>query len=329
MMEASDHVLQVEKLVAGFATRSGYLRAVDGISFHVDRGESVALVGESGSGKSVTALSIMRLLSPPGRILGGEVRFHGENLLSLPEKEMRAHRGNDIAMIFQEPMTSLNPVFTIGAQVVEALRVHRDLSKKDAWSRAGELLDLVAIPDPGRRLHEYPHQLSGGMRQRTMIAMALACDPEILIADEPTTALDVTIQAQILELLADLREKLGLAILLITHDLGIVAGFCSRALVMYAGKIVEESPVEPLFVSPAHPYTRGLLASVPRLRGIEERLEAIPGTVPQIDSLPSGCRFHPRCGDVMDVCRRSDPPAYAVGPGRTARCYLHEERSER
>jgi oligopeptide/dipeptide ABC transporter ATP-binding protein len=288
----------------------------------------LALVGESGCGKSVTAMSIMRLVAPPGRITAGEVRFKGRNLAELSEREMCTVRGNDIAMVFQEPMTSLNPVFKIGAQVAEAVRIHRPMSKKAAWKRAGEMLELVSIPDPVKRLDDYPHQLSGGMRQRVMIAMALSCDPELLIADEPTTALDVTIQAQIMELLASLQQRLGLAILLITHDLGVVAEFCERVIVMYTGRVVEESSVRDLFANPAHPYTRGLLKSLPSVGGGDRRLPTIKGMVPSISNLPPGCKFNPRCPDVMDICLGNEPARMVVSPGHDARCYLHGDQAD-
>jgi oligopeptide/dipeptide ABC transporter ATP-binding protein len=296
----------------------------------VRRGEALALVGESGCGKSVTAMSIMRLVASPGRITGGEIHFKGKNLADIPEREMRNVRGNDIAMVFQEPMTSLNPVFKIGAQVAEAIRIHRKVSKKEAWRQAGEMLELVSIPDPVKRLDDYPHQLSGGMRQRVMIAMALSCDPELLIADEPTTALDVTIQAQIMELLASLQERLGLAILLITHDLGVVAEFCERVIVMYTGRIVEEASVDDLFANPAHPYTRGLLASLPSVTkvGGTQRLPTIKGMVPSINNLPHGCKFNPRCPDVMEICYGNEPALMKVGEGHTARCYLHGDEAD-
>jgi len=318
-------LLDVRELVTGFATESGFVRAVDGISFSIEEGEALAMVGESGCGKSLTAMSIMRLIDPPGRIVGGEIRFRGENLLDLPPKAMRTYRGRRIAMIFQEPMTSLNPVFTIGDQVSEAIRIHQKLSKKDALSRAAEMLELVAIPDPVKRLRDYPHQLSGGMRQRVMIAMALSCEPELLIADEPTTALDVTIQAQIMEILGDLQKKMRLAVLLITHDLGVVAEFCRRALVMYTGRIVEEAPVEALFRDPRHPYTKGLLASLPRLDGDPDaKLETIPGNVPSIGRLPLGCRFSTRCPSVMEICREKEPEHFAVDGDRRSRCWLED-----
>ncbi|MCM2317612.1 MAG: ABC transporter ATP-binding protein [Thermoanaerobaculia bacterium] len=321
-------VLDVRNLRVTFDTDDGRVRAVDGASFSIAKGEALALVGESGCGKSVTALSILRLLSRPGRIEGGEIRYRGRDLLSLDESEMRGFRGNRIAMIFQEPMTSLNPVMKIGDQVGEPLRIHRGASRAEARARAVELLDLVSIPDAASRVDDYPHQLSGGMRQRVMIAMALACEPELLIADEPTTALDVTIQAGILELLASLRERLGLSILLITHNLGIVAEFCERAVVMYTGRIVEEAPVEQLFRDPKHPYTRGLLASLPRLSSGASRLSTIPGVVPDIRRLPAGCAFAPRCGDVMEQCHAAVPALMQTGGESRARCFLYGDARE-
>jgi peptide/nickel transport system ATP-binding protein len=325
-------VIEVRDLTVGFGRPGAEHLAVDRVSFCVRRGEAVALVGESGCGKSVTALSILKLITPPGRILGGAILHHGTDLLSLAEREVRKRRGNDISMVFQEPMASLNPVMKIGDQIAEPLRVHRGMRKKDAWARAAELLELVSIPDPRRRLDDYPHQMSGGMRQRVMIAMALACDPELLVADEPTTALDVTIQAQILELLDDLRRRLDLAVLLITHDLGVVAEFCERVLVMYAGRIVEEASVRELFALPRHPYTRGLLASLPVLSGGEgqSRLRAIPGMVPDIRSLPAGCAFHPRCADVMQRCRGEVPALMSPDGSSPAhvRCFLYGDDVE-
>jgi peptide/nickel transport system ATP-binding protein len=278
----------------------------------------------------VTAMSIMRLVASPGRITGGEIRFKGRDLAAISDNEMRHVRGNDIAMVFQEPMTSLNPVFKIGVQVAEAIRIHRKVGKKEAWKQAGDMLELVSIPDPHKRLDDYPHQLSGGMRQRVMIAMALSCDPELLIADEPTTALDVTIQAQIMELLADLQKRLGLAILLITHDLGVVAEFCERVVVMYTGRVVEEAPVRSLFANPAHPYTRGLLASLPSVTKADrtQRLPTIKGMVPPISALPAGCKFNPRCPDVMPICLGNEPARMIVGEGHDARCYLHGEQAD-
>ncbi|HVT04498.1 MAG TPA: ABC transporter ATP-binding protein [Thermoanaerobaculia bacterium] len=324
-------LLEVRNLTTSFPTEEGEVKAVDRVSFSIKRGEALAVVGESGCGKSVTAMSIMRLLVKPGRISGGEILFRGKNLLSLSENEMRKHRGNDIAMIFQEPMTSLNPVMKIGRQVAEAIRVHRDVSKKEAWKIAGEMLELVAISDPVKRLDDYPHQLSGGMRQRVMIAMALSCNPELLIADEPTTALDVTIQAQIMEILGRLQKQLGLAVLLITHDLGVVAEFCERVIVMYTGRIVEEAPVDELFRNPSHPYTRGLLASLPNLDqdiNRPSRLATIKGMVPSPLSLPPGCKFNPRCPDVMDICLGNEPARIGVGEKHDARCYLYGNEAD-
>ena len=326
-------LLEVKNLRTTFFTADGAVDAVDNVSFNVRRGEAVALVGESGCGKSVTAMSIMRLVATPGKITAGEIRFKGRDLVALSEKQMRDVRGNDIAMVFQEPMTSLNPVFRIGAQVAEAIRIHRKVGKKEAWKQAGDMLDLVSIPDPHKRLYDYPHQLSGGMRQRVMIAIALSCDPELLIADEPTTALDVTIQAQIMELLTGLQKKLGLAVLLITHDLGVVAEFCERVVVMYTGRVVEEAPVRDLFANPAHPYTRGLLKSLPSVTAVSTpnartRLATIEGMVPPLTNLPQGCKFNPRCPDVMDICLGNEPALMPVGPGQSARCYLHGDEAD-
>ncbi len=301
---------------------------MEGVSFYLDRGELLGLVGESGCGKSITALSIMRLVAPPGKIVAGEILFEGRNLLEFSKAEMRDVRGNDIAMIFQDPMTSLNPVFTVGEQIAEALRLHRRLSRKDARAAAVAAMKEVSIPDPALRADDYPHQLSGGMRQRVMIAMALACDPKVLIADEPTTALDVTIQAQILELLNELRRTRELAVLLITHDLGVVAEVADRVAVMYTGKIVEESPVEELFARPKHPYTEGLLRSVPKLTAKDvikaERLQTIEGTVPRATALPPGCHFEPRCPYRMPRCREGEIPLYPAGEAVTVRCVLFD-----
>ncbi|PYS91211.1 MAG: peptide ABC transporter ATP-binding protein [Acidobacteria bacterium] len=323
------HLLEVKNLQTHFQTRAGLVRAVDGVSFQLDRGELLGLVGESGCGKSVTALSLLRLVAPPGRIVGGEVLFEGRDLLKLSESEMRAIRGDDIAMIFQDPMTSLNPVYTVGEQIAEALRLHRKLSRKQAKAAAIEAMREVAIPDPGRRADDYPHQLSGGMRQRVMIAMALACDPKLLIADEPTTALDVTIQAQILELLDGLRKTRELAVLLITHDLGVVAEVADRVAVMYTGRIVEESPVAELFARPKHPYTEGLLRSVPKLTAAEaqkvERLQTIEGTVPKLTALPAGCHFAPRCPHRMPRCTTGERiPFYELAGDVRVRCVLYD-----
>lgn len=328
----SDPVLSVEHLTAGFEMGGRFVAAVNNVSFHVDAGETLCLVGESGSGKSVTALSIIRLLQPPGRIASASIRLKGRELMSLDERQMERVRGAEIGFIFQEPMTALNPVFTVGAQIEETLRVHGQATRRTARSRAAELLDAVSIPEPARRLDEYPHQLSGGLRQRALIAMALACDPVLLIADEPTTALDVTIQAQILELLRDLQQRLGLALLLITHDLGVVAEMAHRVAVMYAGRIVEHASVRVLFADPRHPYTRGLLASIPG-GAPGTRLRAIQGTVPPLGALPPGCSFITRCPDRFEPCpaahpgdtvvtveRRDRPPEEAL---HTVKCYLH------
>ncbi len=325
--------LEVEGLQTYFYTRQGIVKAVDGLSFNLRKGETLGIVGESGCGKSITALSVMRLIpDPPGRIVGGKVSMDGRNLLDLDESEMRAIRGNDISMIFQEPMTSLNPVLTIGYQIAEALILHQDLSKAQALDRAVEMLDLVKIPEPAQRAKEYPHQLSGGMRQRAMIAMALACNPKVLIADEPTTALDVTIQAQILDLILRLQEQLGTAVILITHDLGVVAETAQRVIVMYAGRKVEEADVEPLFAEPMHPYTHGLMASVPHLdiikgndQVVTERLEEIPGIVPPLNDLPPGCAFAPRCKFADDRCALEYPVYEEKRPGHWAACW-HSNR---
>ena len=327
-MAVSTHLLEVNNLQTHFPTRSGLVRAVDGVSFHLDRGELLGLVGESGCGKSITALSVMRLIAPPGKIVKGEILFEGKDLLRLSDSEMRQMRGDDIAMIFQDPMTSLNPVYTVGEQIAEALRLHRKMSRKQARQATIEAMREVAIPDPARRLDDYPHQLSGGMRQRVMIAMALACNPKLLIADEPTTALDVTIQAQILELLDDLRKQRELAVLLITHDLGVVAEVADRVAVMYTGRIVEESPVDELFARPKHPYTEGLLRSVPKLTSEHvvkrERLETIEGTVPRPTDLPPGCHFAPRCPHRMPRCTQEEIPLYQLEGGVEVRCVLYD-----
>ncbi len=316
-------MLEVSHLTTVFDLSSGPAAAVDDVSFDVRAGETVGLVGESGSGKSVTALSIIRLVQPPGRIAGGSIRFKGRDLLTLSESEMREVRGAEIALIFQEPMTALNPVFTIGDQVAEALLVHRRATRRDAPARVVELLKAVRIPDPVARARDYPHQLSGGMRQRVLIAMAIACKPSLVIADEPTTALDVTIQAQILDLLREMKSTFNLSLLLITHDLGVIAGTADRVAVMYAGRIVEHGPVREIFRNPRHPYTRGLLASMPGgVRG--QRLRAIDGAVPVLGAFPPGCAFHPRCPDRFDPCSVAPPPEYGAGEAHGARCYLLE-----
>ena len=319
-------LLEVRELHTEFRTGAGVVRAVDGISYTVEAGETVAIVGESGSGKSVEALSIMRLIpNPPGRIVSGEVLFDGRDLRKLPEEEMRSVRGRDIGMVFQEPMTSLNPVLTIGRQITETLEQHQGASREDADKRAIELLEMVGIADSRRRLRQYPHQLSGGMRQRVMIAVALACNPKLIIADEPTTALDVTIQAQILELMHEMKDKFGMAIMLITHAMGVVAETCQRVTVMYAGKVVEEAPVEALFGNPRHPYTQGLIRSIPRIdRAVsrQARLESIQGTVPSLLNPPAGCRFAARCKYAMDICTQGIPPLKEVAPGHRVACVL-------
>ncbi|NNK08556.1 MAG: ABC transporter ATP-binding protein [Myxococcales bacterium] len=304
----TEPLLSLRHLVTAFETDEGYLRAVDDVSFDVFPGKTLGIVGESGCGKSVTSLSIMRLVpSPPGVIESGEALFDGRDLLRIPESEMRSLRGNEISMIFQEPMTSLNPVYTVGAQIIEAIRLHQSVSRRAAKARAVELLDLVGIPAPAERIDSYPHTLSGGMRQRAMIAMALSCEPRLLIADEPTTALDVTIQAQILDLLRSLQRDFGMSIVFITHDLGVMAEFAHEIAVMYAGKIVEHAETRALFRTPKHPYTKGLLRSLPSVRNRGERLPTIRGVVPDLRELPSGCRFQDRCDFVTDVCRVEEP----------------------
>jgi peptide/nickel transport system ATP-binding protein len=327
------HLLEVTNLQTHFPTKAGIVKSVNDVSFYIDEGELLGLVGESGCGKSITALSVMRLIAPPGKIVGGSIKFKGEELTTVSNARMREIRGDDISMIFQDPMTSLNPVYTVGEQIAEALRLHRNLNKKDAWDAAIEAMKEVAIPDPSRRVKDYPHQLSGGMRQRVMIAMSLACNPELLIADEPTTALDVTIQAQILELLNELRTTRKLAVLLITHDLGVVAEVADRVCVMYTGKIVEESSVEEIFEYPKHPYTRGLLKSVPKLSAhtVEKvsRLQTIEGTVPSPTALPDGCHFAPRCEYRMEKCTHGTIPLYELENNVKVRCVLYENEREK
>jgi len=318
-------LLRVENLRTYFHTPGGLARAVDGVSFSMARGETVGVVGESGCGKSVTALSLLRLVQPPGRIEeGSRIWFEGRDLMTLAPEEIRQVRGNRIAMVFQEPMTALNPVFTVGDQIAEVARVHDGASRRAAWERAIEMLSLVGIPSPRERASHYPHQLSGGMRQRVLIAMALVMNPALLIADEPTTALDVTIQAQILELLARVQAQFGTAILLITHDLGVVAEAATRVLVMYGGQVVEEAPVRTLFAAPAHPYTRGLMQAMPRVGMARERLVTIPGSVPPPTAWPTGCRFRDRCGSAFDRCAREAPTLVALDAAHAARCHLAE-----
>lgn len=321
-------LLEIKNLRTSFLVGDREVAAVDGVNLQINRGQTVGLVGESGSGKSITALSILRLVPPPGRIAEGEIIFEGVDLLKVSEQQMRHVRGNEISMVFQEPMTSLNPVYTIGDQIIEAVVLHQQKTRKQAVAETISLLRLVGIPSPERRMNNYPHELSGGLQQRAMIAMALACRPKLLIADEPTTALDVTIQAQILELLKRLRDELGMAILLITHAMGVVAEMAERVAVMYAGKVVEEAPVSALFHEPLHPYTRGLLESIPRLDATRERLHAIDGVVPSLGNMPAGCRFHPRCPLAQDRCREAEPPLIDMGGGRQVACWLHAAHGE-
>ena len=322
-------LLEVKGLKTYFYTDEGVVPAVDGVSFSIDEGETLGIVGESGCGKSITALSIMRLLqTPPGKIAGGEILFKGEDLLQKKESEMERIRGNEISMIFQEPMTSLNPVCTCGYQIAEVIRLHRKLDRKQAMEKAVDMLRLVGIPDPQRRSNEYPHQMSGGMRQRVMIAIALACQPKLLIADEPTTALDVTIQAQILELIKSLKNEMDMSMMMITHDLGVVAGIADKVAVMYAGKIVEQGNVISLFKNPQHPYTKGLLASIPRLNQKKEKLHVIQGMVPNPHQMPQGCRFHPRCEYKQDICLKEQPPIMQTDEGHQVACWLCQKASD-
>jgi oligopeptide/dipeptide ABC transporter ATP-binding protein len=327
-MSINKPLLEVKNLKTYFYTEDGVVRAVDGVSFDVYPGEVLGLVGESGCGKSVTSLSIMRLISKPGRVDAGEILLDGENLLDLPENEMIKVRGNRISMIFQQPQTALNPVFKVGDQLAEVLNVHQELGKEKGSVRAIQLLKMVGVPDPERRAEAYPHELSGGMAQRVMIAMALACVPELLIADEPTTALDVTIQAQILDLMRDLRREMGTSVILITHDLGVVAEMAERVAVMYAGEIVEQADVNSLFDEPLHPYTQGLIGSIPVLGQIKDKLDVIPGSVPNLVNLPEGCRFAPRCQarfkHTLSICTEIKPELEEVKPGHLVRCWLYE-----
>jgi len=327
----SGPLLDVHALHVSFPAGGGAIaRAVDGVSFTIAHGETVCLVGESGCGKSVTALSLLRLVPPPGRIDSGSgIHFDGLDLLTLPDEQLRRIRGNRMAMIFQEPMTALNPVLTVGDQIAEVVRVHTKASRREAWESAVAMLTLVGIADPAVRAKQYPHELSGGMRQRVMIAMALILEPQLVIADEPTTALDVTIQAQILELLRELKARTGMALLLITHDLGVVAEMASRVIVMYAGRVVEEAPVEALFANASHPYTEGLLAAIPRLGADQSRLTTIPGTVPPPTEWPTGCRFRERCAYAFDRCVTEEPALVQVGSAHRARCHLVQEPERR
>ncbi len=315
-------LLEVDDLRISFRSDGHKLAAVDGVSFQVATGETVGIVGESGSGKSLTALAIMGLLPTVGVEMAGHIRYDGQDLGKLPEAARERLRGNAMAMIFQEPATALNPVFTVGEQIAEVFMQHRRMPRREALERAVEMLKLVGIPAPERRLHDYPHQMSGGMRQRVMISMALACEPKLLIADEPTTALDVTIQAQVLHLLRELKDRLNLSVILITHSLGVVAEFADRAIVMYGGRVVEDAPTAELFEAPLHPYTKGLLASIPPIDDEIERLHAIPGAVPPLKDMPSGCRFHPRCAAAVERCRQADPALLGMGPRRRVACHL-------
>lgn len=320
-------LLEVKNLQTHFTTKRGTSKAVDGIDFKLHKGETLGIVGESGCGKSITSLSILRLIpSPPGKIAGGEILFKGRNLVELPESEMRKLRGNEISMIFQEPMTSLNPVLPVGEQIAEAIRLHQKLSKKEAAKQAVEMLRVVGIPSPEKRAKQEPFQLSGGMRQRVMIAMALSCNPEVLIADEPTTALDVTIQAQILRLMKDLQERLGMGVILITHDLGVVAETCDKVAVMYAGNIVEHATTEALFEKPLHPYTQGLLASLPKIHEDQEELYTIEGNVPSAFNMPPGCRFATRCPFATELCHEQKPDLIAHDSGSSVRCWMYSEK---
>ncbi len=321
-----EKLLQVKDLKTYFYTDDGVVKAVDGVNFEVEAGKTIGIVGESGCGKSITAMSILRLIpDPPGKIVSGEIMFDGRDLTKVSNEDIRHIRGNDISMIFQEPMTSLNPVFTAGYQIMEVLMLHQHLSESEAKKKAIEMIKLVGIPRPDKIVDEYPHQLSGGMRQRVMIAMALACQPKLLIADEPTTALDVTIQAQILELMNSLKERLNTSIMLITHDLGVVAEMSDHVVVMYSGKIVEDAPVKELFGNPRHPYTIGLMNSIPSLVKEGDRLESIDGSVPNPLYLPKGCYFHPRCKYATDECRKGQPELREISPGHKVSCFRAEE----
>jgi peptide/nickel transport system ATP-binding protein len=319
-------LLSIEGLKVHFNTDDGWLHAVDGVDIAIDRGETVCVVGESGCGKSVTAMTVLKLLPmPPGRIVAGRVMWQGRDLVPLSNDEMRQIRAREIAIVFQEPMTALNPVYTVGEQIAEVLQLHEKLGKRAALARAVEMLELVRIPTPQRRVNDYPHQFSGGMRQRVMIAMALACNPKLLIADEPTTALDVTIQAQILDLINELKERLGMAVMLITHAMGVVAETAQRVVVMYAGKVIEEAPVHELFAHPRHPYTQGLIRSIPRIdlaATHKQALEAIPGVVPKLINPAEGCRFAPRCKYAVPACTTATPPLREVAPGHKVACIL-------
>ncbi|MDZ5711142.1 ABC transporter ATP-binding protein [Jeotgalibacillus haloalkalitolerans] len=324
-MSSSENILEIRELQTSFFTDEGEVKAVDGVSFELPRGKTLGVVGESGSGKSITALSILNLLAKPGKIKGGEIRFKGENILTYSEKQMREIRGNDISMIFQEPMTSLNPVYTVGQQIMESIRIHQGLNKREAKLKAIEMLKLVGIPSPEKRVDQYPFELSGGMRQRVMIAIALSCNPDMLIADEPTTALDVTIQAQILDLIRELQNKLNMSVMMITHDLGVVAETCDYVAVMYAGQVVEFADVRTLFKNPKHPYTVGLLNSLPRHDIEQDKLKPINGTVPSPHNMPKGCRFAPRCPFATELCREKLPVLETDENNNQIRCWIYSD----
>ena len=325
MSEENKYILEVKDLHTSFFTDAGEVKAVNGISFNLEPGKTLGIVGESGSGKSVTAYSIMQILAETGKITGGEVRFHGEDITKWNSKQMQKFRGEKCSIIFQDPMTSLNPVFTVGSQLIEVILLHTDKNKKEAWARAVEMLTLVGVNEPESRMKQYPHELSGGMRQRVMIAMALAQNPSLIIADEPTTALDVTIQAQIMELMKEMKEKTGVSIMLITHDMGVVAEMADKIMVMYAGMVIEYATAREIFKDPKHPYTKGLLASIPRKDKDIDRLYTIEGTVPSLTSMPKGCRFCDRCTCAMEKCRNEQPPMYQFGE-RSVRCFLYEDK---
>lgn len=327
-VEQMEKLLEIENLSVTFGAKEHSAKVIENLNFFLNKGETLGVVGESGSGKSVTSLAVMRLLAENNSTVTGRILFDGTDLTKLSEKEMQQVRGNKIAMIFQEPMTSLNPILPCGKQIMEPILLHTKLGKEEAKKRALALLSLCGIPDPAQRFHEYPHQMSGGMRQRIMIAIALACDPELLIADEPTTALDVTVQAQIMELMKDLKQKIHMSILLITHDLGVVCDSCDRVVIMYAGQIVEAAPVRALFQNPLHPYAAGLLDAIPRLNVPKERLEAIDGMVPDVDKMPPGCRFHPRCKRAFDRCKNEAPALREMEGGRAVRCFLYDKEQE-
>ncbi|MFC1878410.1 ABC transporter ATP-binding protein [Chloroflexota bacterium] len=321
-------ILEVKNLKTYFFTEDGVVKAVDGVDFELNQGEILGLVGESGCGKSVTSFSILKLVDDPGRTVDGEIFFDGRNLLELSEAEMVNMRGDRISMIFQQPQSSLNPVFTVGAQVAEVFQIHKKMNKKESWTEAVKLLKLVGIPDADEKAHAFPHEMSGGQAQRVMIAMALALKPRLLIADEPTTALDVTIQAQILDLMLDLRDQMGASVILITHDLGLIAEMADRVAVMYAGQIIEQTDILTLFDQPLHPYTVGLIASVPVLGQVKERLAVIPGSVPNLIDMPSGCRFAPRCQHAMEICTQKEPDLLSIKSGHVVRCWLYQDNDQ-